>query len=49
VADDVKAESTLNVLCPLCSELYEVTDPRLVLLAQHLAQHCDETQGLLHD
>lgn len=42
-------EEGLTVLCPLCSELFEVKDPRIVILAAHLSEHCDETAGLLHD
>jgi hypothetical protein len=39
---------TLTVMCPSCSNLYEVPDPRAILLALHLSNHCDETQGLTH-
>lgn len=45
-SDATKTEVTL--LCPECRDLIEVADPRAVLLAAHLDNHCPETAGILH-
>jgi len=45
--NDTKGD-VVTVMCPCCSTLYEVPDPRALFLAMHLAHYCDETVGVLH-
>lgn len=39
----------LTLVCPECGELMEVSDPRAVLLSEHLANFCPSTAGIVHE